>query len=52
MMNNRPYYKTYYTRPIDDLLFDQRNGKFLTPDEKKRLKEYAEEQRKKKLKNK
>lgn len=34
--------------PIDELLFKERKGKFLTPEEKKRVKEYAEEQRKKK----
>ncbi|MBK7362833.1 MAG: hypothetical protein IPJ01_11095 [Micavibrio sp.] len=37
-----------YIFPIDELLFKERKGKFLTPEEKKRLKKYAEEQRKKK----
>lgn len=47
------YYRKYDTRkfirPIDDLLEDQRKGKFLTFEEKKTLKEYASEQRKKNL---
>lgn len=30
---------------IEDLLHDERKRKFLTPEEKKRLKEYAEERR-------
>ena len=34
-----------FIRPIDDLLHDQRKGKFLTPEEKKRLKIYSEERR-------
>jgi hypothetical protein len=34
--------------PIDELLFKERKGKFLTHEEKMRLKKYAEEQRKKK----
>lgn len=38
-----------FIRPMDDLLHDQRKGKFLTPDEKKRIQKYAEEQRKKNL---
>lgn len=33
--------------PIKDLLFKERTGKFLTPDEKKRVQAYATEQRKK-----
>jgi hypothetical protein len=38
-----------FHRPTKDLLFDQRKGKFLTFDEKERLKKYASEQRKKNL---
>lgn len=43
--NNMYRRKTTFTRPINDLLHDQRNGKFLTHDEKETLKKYAEEQR-------
>jgi len=35
--------------PIKDLLFKERTGKFLTPEEKKRVQAYAIEQRKKNL---
>ncbi len=34
-----------FIRPIEDLLHDERKRKFLTPEEKKRLKQYAEERR-------
>lgn len=43
------YYSTPYTRPINDLLIDQRKGRFLTPEEKKAIQKYAQEQRKKNL---
>lgn len=33
------------TVPIDDLLFKQRNGKFLTRDEKIEIQKYANSQR-------
>jgi hypothetical protein len=36
------------TRPIEDLLFDQRKGKLLTLKERLRIKKYAEDQRIKK----
>ena len=35
---------------MKELLLRQRKGQFLTPKEKERIKEYAEEQRKKNLK--
>lgn len=41
------YYHTPFQRPIDDLLRDQRQGKFLNFHEKQRVKKYAEENRKK-----
>lgn len=47
--NNMYTKKRTFIRPINDLLHDQRNGKFLTPEEKQELKKYAEERR---LKNK
>lgn len=43
--NNMYTKKRTFIRPINDLLHDQRNGKFLTHDEKETLKKYAEEQR-------
>ena len=42
------YRKQEFIRPMGDLLEDQRKGRFLTPGEKKRIQEYAQEQRKKK----
>lgn len=36
-----------FIRPLADLLHDNSKGKFLTPDEKKRVQNYANEQRKK-----
>jgi hypothetical protein len=42
------HYSTPFTRPIKDLLIDQRKGRFLTPYEKKEIQKYAEVQRKKK----
>ncbi len=53
-----PYRKDEHSRPIrgsgsiEDLLRKQRTQQFLTHDEKERIKEYAAEQRKKKLHNK
>jgi hypothetical protein len=47
--NGYNYSKRRFIRPINDLLLDQRKGKFLTPEEKQELKKYAEERR---LKNK
>ncbi len=38
-----------YQRPMKDLLFDQRKGKFLTHKEKERIKKEAELTRKKRL---
>jgi hypothetical protein len=35
--------------PIDDLLFKQRKGKFLNPQEKQRVQKYAEQRRKENL---
>jgi hypothetical protein len=38
--------------PLKDLLFKQRTGKFLNPQEKEVLRKYAEERRKENLRNK
>ncbi len=40
-----PQGSSRFERPIDDLLFDQRKGRFLTPDEKERIKKYAKANR-------
>lgn len=36
--NGYNYSKRRFIRPINDLLLDQRKGKFLTPEEKQELK--------------
>ena len=51
MNENKQHSSSPFIRPISDLLFDQRKGKFLTRYEKDSINKYAEEQRKKKLKN-
>lgn len=43
------YKKKGFETPIDELLEKQRKGKFLTFDEKEKIKKYSEEQRIKKL---
>jgi hypothetical protein len=57
MINNHHYRESRSDRarttaectPIDDLLFKERKGKFLNPQEKERVRKYAEERRKENL---